>query len=751
MPTPSLSKRLSLQGCSLALSMLCSAVYAAPTGFQAYPITDKTQRIQVDGKLDDEIWSKAAVFDTFYQTQPVDQQKAHLKTEVRLAYDEKYLYVGIKAYDDKAALIRAPFARRDKISIDQDFVALYIDASGSHKSSQVFYVNARGAIMDGMYADMTGDDTAPDYDYQVATALQDDGWSAEYRIPFSEIAYDKNAEKPWSLLVLRNMTRDQRYRMYSGGVTRAASCNLCFSDDIQGLKNLPSGMNWSITPQIVSRRSRDEQSGSPAKSASSNQLSLDMKFRPDSATTFDATIRPDFSQIELDAPQLSGNTRFSIFVSEKRPFFLEGADMLKTPMNVISTRSISNPDAGLRYTRRDGERDISILTARDVAGGLVLLPNSYYTGLATRTEDSIATDARANFHFGSLSAGAVFTDRTLSQSKAYNRVFGPDFIWQRNENEMLRGQLLVSQTTAQTNADGNLVAGASTRGHAAHLEWSRGSSSWAMSATYKDLSKDFRADNGFFSQTGFHSFNSELVKKFGRNGIFHEVNPYLQLEYKRDSLGNIMGRSLIPGIRVASHYDSSAYLAFSPASQSRVSETGEVFSSNKLLAGFGVSPGRQVARVSADLTLGDVIDIDSNRLGRGGTLSSSAKLRLHDRFELEPNFAINWIDQTATPGITQSGRAYSETAFQLNSVLHFSSQDNLRLIYQRGHVWRNPTLYQKAVAADSERHISSLVYTHTESLGRVAYLGWTRSGNETPGFTAKRQQNEVFVKLSWRI
>ena len=397
---------------SFAVTTFCllSYIYAAPAqaDFKAFRIQHQTDHIQLDGKLDEGVWKKIPAHDQFFQTQPLDKRPAHQKTEVKIAFDQHYLYVGIMAHEMDPNSIRETFSRRDKITTDQDFLGLFIDPSGAHKSAQAFYVNARGAVMDGMYSDLSGDDNAPDYEFDVVTARVDGGWSAEYRIPFSAIAYDNTAKQDWSLLVMRNMTRDQRYRNYSGEVTRATSCNLCFSNKIEGLEQLPSGMNWSFTPQIVMRSTQDKVGTTNSSRTNKTDLSLDVKIRPDSATTIDATLNPDFSQIELDAPQLSGNTRFSIFVAEKRPFFLEGADVLRTPLNAISTRSISNPDAGLRYTRRDARTDITVLTTRDAAGGVVMLPNDYSTNYATRNVASLATIARVNSRIGDLSLGWFF-------------------------------------------------------------------------------------------------------------------------------------------------------------------------------------------------------------------------------------------------------------------------------------------------------------------------------------------------------
>ncbi|MBY0572841.1 MAG: carbohydrate binding family 9 domain-containing protein [Undibacterium sp.] len=730
------------------LALACAAISSFPSyaGFQAQRIS--ANNIKLDGKLDDSAWLTAPVFDRFYQTQPLDRVAAHVKTEVKVLYDEQYLYVGIKGYEPQPEAIRAPFARRDKISSDQDYFGLYIDASSGHKAAQVFYVNARGTIMDGIYADASGEDTAPDYEFEVATARFEGGWSAEYKIPFSAIAYDKNSTTPWSLLVMRNMTRDQRYRMYSGEVTRATSCNLCFSDPIEGMTELPSATSWSATPQLVMRRQQERTVGELDKSSSSRDLSLDVKFRPNSTTTIDGTINPDFSQIELDSPQLSGNTRFGLFVPEKRPFFLEGADIFKTPFNVISTRSIASPDVGLRYTRRDADKDFSVLSSRDAAGGTVPVPHTYYTAYAVRSVASVATDARANFRFGALSLGAVMTDRTLANQRGYNRVAGPDFVWQVSPNQLMRGQLLSSASSAMPDAKGNLEAQAVRHGHAAFFDWSRGDDQWSTSTSVRDISDDFRADNGFFSQVGYRSLNTDVTKKLGKTGIWNELNVYLQGEYKQDSKGQIISRGISPGVRVAGPLDSQIYFNLNPSNKSRIDENGSVFSTTRFSTGFGLSPSKQIARLSLDVNYGDSIDITSNRLGRGGSYTFNTKLRPWDRLELEANVVTSWIDSQQNAG---RERAYTENALQINGIFHFSGKDTLRMILQNASTTRNPALYQAVVAAQSTRNVNSFVYTHMAGLGTATYLGWTRSKYETPGLTPRRVQNELFGKFSWQM
>ncbi len=732
----------------LFVSLLISSCPASAS-FQAYRLNTTNETVKLDGHLDDAVWQKAAMHDTFYQTQPFDKVKAKVRTEVKIVYDNIYLYVGIKAFDPNPELIREPFARRDKISSDQDFLGLFIDPSGAHKSAQTIYLNARGAITDGVNSDINGDDFSPDFDFDVATNRFEGGWSAEVRIPFSSLPFNANQSSPWSLLVMRNMTREQRYRMYSGQVTRATNCNLCFSDPIEGLVDLPSGLSWNAVPQLVMRHNQEEIAVSSPNKKNSTDLSLDVKVRPNSATTIDATINPDFSQIELDAPQLSGNTRFGLFVQEKRPFFLEGADIFRTPMNAISTRTISNPDWGLRYTRRDADKDLTILTNRDAGGGLVSLPNAYGTDYALQNFTSQATDARANFRFGKLTVGGILTDRTIDGTGAYNRVIGPDFGWQVSDNERVRGQILSSATTAQPDGKGHLINGPLSTGYAAYLDWYRANDEWAIFLALNDISKNFRADNGFFSQADFRSTSIDLNKKQGKLGPWNEFQFTFHAGRKLDHQGNLIATDYSPGVWMAGPYDSQLSFSVSPRNSNRVERNGELFQLALARASFSASPSQLFARVAIDTSYGDMIDVAASRLGKGGAVALSARIRPLDRVEIEPNYATSWIDGSSG---TESGqRLYTEQALQVAGILHFSSKDTLRMILQHAHTSRNASLYSIPVAASSKRNIGSLIYTHAAGLGTAVFIGVTMSNEDTPGFTLKRRQSELFTKLSWLI
>ncbi|MES2296695.1 MAG: DUF5916 domain-containing protein [Pseudomonadota bacterium] len=732
-----------LLSAGLALAAPKAQAFAA---FQAHRIGAAEGTIALDGVLDEAAWKKAPVFDSFYEAFPGEKLAAPVRTEVRLAYDGKYLYVGLKAHDPAPALLRAPFARRDKVSADQDWLALYIDPTGSKQSAQFIYVNPRGAISDGMYSDAGGEDFAPDFDIDVATARFEGGWSVELRIPFSALAYSQAQTAPWNLVVVRNMAREQRVKMMSGPMPRTSNCMLCYAEVIEGLSDLPSGWNWSATPQVVARRGTDEAPGRARHSFASAAFSLDLKVRPNPQTALDATIHPDFSQIELDTPQLSGNTNFGLFVSEKRPFFLEGSDMLQTLLRGVSTRAISNPAWGVRYTRRDAASDVTLLTALDSGGGLVQLPKAYGTDFAPQDVHSQATVARANLRFGALAVGALATDRSYMDGRGYNRVIGPDFSWQRNGDERLRGQLLVSATTAQASSAGQLERGALASGHAASFEWMRDDDNYGYYGSVEDVSDGFRADNGFFSQVGYRDLSTSFTKKFGPTGILNELNLYSQIERKTDRQGAIISNDYREGIWMQGPFDTQVNLRYKPAGSVRVARGGQLFRTNQIWGRIDSNPGSVFAHVSLEAELGDEVDVDAARLGRGGLVLAYAKLRPADRFACEASYSSSWIHG---PGLAGADvRAYRERALQLNGIYHLGEHDTLRMTLQRSQVLRDPAFYAAPVAARQRTAVTSFVYTHAVGLSNAVYAGLTRSNGDAPAQDGEQRQNELFVKLS---
>jgi hypothetical protein len=245
------------------------------------------------------------------------------------------------------------------------------------------------------------EDFSPDFYYDTAARIAHDGpetgWSAEFRIPFSSLRYRPQADQAWGLMVWRNYPRDRRYAIYSSPLPRGSNCYVCHLRDLVGLKNLPRSRHLVVAPyaagQDVARAARP--GGALSGDGFDPEVGLDFKWTPFSSTAVDLTLNPDFSQVEADVAQIAVNNRFALFYPEKRPFFLEGVDLLETPLQAFYSRSITSPRFGGRITGSARGISHTLLLAQDRGGGSVILPGSDSSDLAAQDFESTSVTGRA--------------------------------------------------------------------------------------------------------------------------------------------------------------------------------------------------------------------------------------------------------------------------------------------------------------------------------------------------------------------
>ncbi|MEO8501064.1 MAG: DUF5916 domain-containing protein, partial [Vicinamibacteria bacterium] len=309
-----------------------------------------TGAIKVDGVLDEAAWNGAAKIDTFFETVFGDNRKPVVRTTALVGYDEKYLYIGLICDDPDPSKLHAPFADRDQVIGTDDNVAVFIDTQGDKRVAQEFRVSARGIQGDAVFNDSSGnEDFSPDFYYDTAAKITDQGWTAEMRIPFSSLRYKPAAEQKWGIMLWRNYPRDRRYAIYSSPIPRGANCFMCNLADLRGLQNLPTSRHMVVAPYASGQDVQRASPGQPLKGdGTDSRFGLDFKWTPFASTAIDLTVNPDFSQVETDTAQIAVNNRFALFFPEKRPFFLEGVDLLDAPIPVFYSRSITSPRFGAR-------------------------------------------------------------------------------------------------------------------------------------------------------------------------------------------------------------------------------------------------------------------------------------------------------------------------------------------------------------------------------------------------------------------
>jgi hypothetical protein len=323
--------------------------------------------VRIDGRLDEEAWERATPSSTFSESYPQAGASPSEQTEVRVLWDEQALYVGVRMLDSSPDSIAAPLARRDPAGIYSDWVHVIIDSYHDRRSAFRFSVNPRGVQRDVYTFNDGNEDSSWDAVWQVATQIDSLGWTAEYRIPLSQIRYHAatEGERVWGFQVMRDIARrEQRFswapwdRQSPGFVSRFG--------ELRGIDGIRPVRRMEIQPYTSARLTRapaDSQNPFFRENDSRVAGGADVKVGLTSGLTLTGTINPDFGQVELD-PAVINLSAFESFFSERRPFFVEGADVFRFG----EVRSNINIDGQtFFYSRRIGRAPQRALQGNDYA------------------------------------------------------------------------------------------------------------------------------------------------------------------------------------------------------------------------------------------------------------------------------------------------------------------------------------------------------------------------------------------------
>jgi hypothetical protein len=379
----------------IALGISCAAAAAPvsaqqvtaepPAGVPVLQASRLAGEIRIDGRLDDDAWSLATPASDFTESYPEPGRAPSDRTEVRVLWDEQAIYVGVRAFDASPDSIAAPLARRDPAGIYSDWIHVIIDSYHDRRSAFRFSVNPRGVQRD-VYTYNDGDeDSSWDAVWQVATQVDSAGWTAEYRIPLSQLRYHAttDGERVWGFQVMRDIARREQRFSWSPWDRRTPGFVSRFGE-LRGIDGIRPVRRVEVQPYTSARLTRapgDEQD--PFFRTNEPRLTggADLKAGLTSGLTLTATINPDFGQVELD-PAVINLSAFESFFSERRPFFVEGADVfrfgqVRTNINLegqtffYSRRIGRSPQRqlqGSQYAYVDAPQETAILGAAKVTG-----------------------------------------------------------------------------------------------------------------------------------------------------------------------------------------------------------------------------------------------------------------------------------------------------------------------------------------------------------------------------------------------
>ncbi len=321
---------------------------AAPSADAGDDLVRITTRAPViDGRDDDEVWSTARVVTDFRQFEPREDAAPSFRTEARITYDARNLYVVVRSFDPRPDSIIAVLGRRDAMTAS-DYISLSVDSYHDKRTGFRFELSAAGTMGDmTVFADGEQQDRSWDAIWEGKARIDSLGWVAEYRIPLSQLRYAPAEENTFGIHVMRRIGR--RSERVSWPLYRRSRTGFVNQwADVPGFRGLATPRRTEIVPYTVGRYANQPRGDGTPNMAATTRYGADMKLGLTSNVTLDATINPDFGQVEAD-PAVVNLTAFEQFFAERRPFFLEGAGTLR-----FDTSCNDGQCTGLFYSRRLG-------------------------------------------------------------------------------------------------------------------------------------------------------------------------------------------------------------------------------------------------------------------------------------------------------------------------------------------------------------------------------------------------------------
>ncbi|REE01228.1 DUF5916 domain-containing protein [Marinoscillum furvescens] len=309
----------------------------------------------IDGYLDDESWGQVEWGEDFIQRMPDDGAAPSQQTRFKLLYDTKYLYVAIQALDVEPEKIVRRMSRRD--GFEGDFVEINIDSYSDKRTAFSFSASASG-VKGEEYVSNNGDNWDSTWDpiWYLKTSLNKDGWIAEFKIPLSQLRFADKEKHVWGVQVMRYIFRKDE-RSYWQPIARDAPGWVHLFGELHGIKGIEPQQQLEIQPYVLGQTEHSEkEEGNPYATGVHNSLDfgVDAKIGLTSDITLDLSINPDFGQVEAD-PSRVNLSAFQLFFRERRPFFLEGNNILNFDLTNSQAGGWYNND-NLFYSRRIGRR-----------------------------------------------------------------------------------------------------------------------------------------------------------------------------------------------------------------------------------------------------------------------------------------------------------------------------------------------------------------------------------------------------------
>ncbi len=491
-----------------------------------FHIKPATSKINVDGILDDEAWKNTDVAKDFWLKFPTDTARANHKTEVRLTYDDNFLYVSaicFKANDGKSSTVES--MKRDYFSFYNECFQIVIEPFNDLTNGFIFGVNAAGAQMEGLVAEGQFQNLNWDNKWASQTKYLADRWIVEMSIPFKTLRYKKDVAK-WGLNFTRNYPNQKEVSIWAK-IPRQLSINSLAHTGVLAWESLPPSPkgNISVIPFVLGGLNKDFQKNTDATLR--KDFGGDAKIALSSALNLDLTVNPDFSQVDVDR-QITNLSRFELFFPERRQFFLENADLFNN-FGLMGLRPFFSRRIGLGVPITYGIRVSGKLNSDLRIGAM-----NIQTDLQNLTDST----QRPNQNFSALvlqqkvfkrsSIGLMFLnkeslnfdEKTNRGFTNFNRNLGIEYNLASGNNE-LTGKAVIMKSFSPKTSEGEYMQGYFLSHRSLH---------WYIDLQYENVGKNYVPEMGYVPRVGYYKVAAPEIsylyypKKSENRTFFHAAS-----------------------------------------------------------------------------------------------------------------------------------------------------------------------------------------------------------------------------------
>ena len=732
--------------CPKVIRMLALVATLSPTLESAQRLEVEIPRITaipiIDGSIEEDEWQEAAAIQVNIEVDPGDNIEAEVTAQALIMEDGQTIYVAVRAQDPDPSQIRGFYEDRDS-GWDGDYMGIILDTFNDERRAFEFLVNPFGVQMDAIYDDVNQrEDESWNAIWDSVGQITESGYTVELAIPLKQLRFSETQSvQVWGIDFYRHYPRDRSTSIHSQRIDWNISCYLCQISKLEGFQNLEQSRNLEVIPTITSSSSENRNpEGSDWERTNNSQGSLDLRWGISQDTYLNATINPDFSQVEADSLQLDVNNTFSLFFPERRTFFLDGADYFDTYENLVHTRNIASPEYGLKLTGKTNQNTYGLVAANDETTNFII-PRSLSSRVASieGLESKVAIGRYRRDIFENSTLGALVTDR---RGKNYsNTVLSLDSTLRPTAQDTISIQAMHSASEYPNYIQREHQQEAELNDNSYVIEYQHNDRQWDWRLGYYDWGDDFRADLGFVNRVDF----KHIVATIGRtwrwdgDGFFSRIRFAADYDRTEDQSGLQLEEETEFFINMSGPLQSYLNGLFG---NSETYWNGKYFDEQFNMINVGFSPTPNLT-LSSMVRYEDVVDFANTRLGYSKRWGPRINYRFGRHFQVNLRHQLQEFESNSKP-------LFRANLTDLRATYQFNARSFVRLTVQYADRERNIENYIRAVDATSKDLGAQLLYSYKLNAATRFFVGYSDKGFQNDIYDSIEYTNRTFfAKFSY--